>query len=604
MEPLPVHHICSSCPVTFATDGTKHRWLLTLTADSASLYSCKIDPEQEPKLCSKLRCDLKPEKGGSGNKTDSACSPPLVPLAFPRVAAFSPEGNCVALTGDDKTLRIWKFDAGGEGEGSGFAYGKEVLLQHIPKRASVLRWEDNEHLIVADRHGDVRVFSLQTDSLQATLAQNNGGAPSHKRQHREGGDGSSRSKGITDEDPSTAEACLRPRLGHVSTICDLALAPFPSHPSTSPALIITSDRDEHIRVSRWGTQRAGWVIENFLHGSRSFVGALQVVPQTREADGRHINPWALLSSDGGTTLRVWDYMEKDVQKQCIGYVELDRQLAPHVRKEALPMAVRFPKHATGSDRKGKGKSKGNSKDQCRSRAGDQVEPSGAGDDSVMNGAEAVSKDAEDESALAPRAEEEESKLAITQLELLGHGVPTHVLLCTEASSALLVLPLKSIFASSTEGLQVIQMPRPILHVHVQKDIQLQHVLIALDVRHESRSVEGSSGSINSSSKRLDDVQLLVWKDGQLQLVNDGSLPTLASLQADQAQRNKATPSVLASLDLYTALQLYEKTSAEGNQISDRHAAAPEGCVTQVGRKVAGRARNLEKIFGRSSISAT
>lgn len=125
---------------------------------------------------------------------------------------------------------------------------------------------------------------------------------------------------MDEEDEDAAEGSSRPRLGHVSMITDAILSPSQQH-------IITADRDEHIRVSRWGPKRAGWVIERFLLGSKSFVGSIaQVQEQT------------LISSDGGKYLRTWNLKTG----ACTACVDIGDQLARHFHREALPQATLRP----------------------------------------------------------------------------------------------------------------------------------------------------------------------------------------------------------------------------------------------------------------------
>ena len=94
------------------------------------------------------------------------------------------------------------------------------------------------------------------------------------------------------------DASMRILLGHVSMISSVDFIPAPS--ASSPhSFVITADRDEHIRISRWGPKRAAHVIERFLLGSNSFVGALHVLPQEAK----------LISADGGSAFRVWKLPE-------------------------------------------------------------------------------------------------------------------------------------------------------------------------------------------------------------------------------------------------------------------------------------------------------
>ena len=152
-SPLPVQYVCTS-PIVGDSEG-EFRWLLTLDSGSAWLH--KLREGRKPVLNSRCCCKTNP---------DLVEAVPLgqIPslnaaMANPRVAAFSNDGEYLAISGDEKVLRVWQLD---EPDKWVLCYPEVKLLKQLPKRAAVMFWEEScdfeaQHLIVGDRHGDVRV---------------------------------------------------------------------------------------------------------------------------------------------------------------------------------------------------------------------------------------------------------------------------------------------------------------------------------------------------------------------------------------------------------------------------------------------------------------
>lgn len=104
-------------------------------------------------------------------------------------------------------------------------------------------------------------------------------------------------------------AAITPVVGHVSMLTAMLVL-------QNQGKIITADRDEHIRVSKWPQ---GWEIEHFLLGQRKFVSALALHP---------LDPNILITAGGDDTLRMWDLttykcIRKDISaKPLIGTAEV------------------------------------------------------------------------------------------------------------------------------------------------------------------------------------------------------------------------------------------------------------------------------------------
>ena len=107
-------------------------------------------------------------------------------------------------------------------------------------------------------------------------------------------------------------------LGHVSLLTDVAFATIPTEQG-SRSYVLTSDRDEHIRVSRGPPQVH--IIENYCLGHTAFVSKL-CIPASR--------PDILISGGGDGFLFVWNWLKgKMLQKVPLGTESDSQDLAVH-----------------------------------------------------------------------------------------------------------------------------------------------------------------------------------------------------------------------------------------------------------------------------------
>ncbi|KAI9020213.1 WD40-repeat-containing domain protein [Phycomyces nitens] len=179
--------------------------------------------------------------------------------------AFSTDGTLMATTSaEEKTISIWNTSD-----------WSLKLTRTANKRVNAMQFDkDASQVIVADKHGDVTCHSIK--------------------------DGS-------EEDKAT------PILGHVSMLTDMILTPDEKY-------VITADRDEHIRVSRFPN---GYNIESFCLGHTDVVTLVRILPWNSDI---------LVSAGGDSTLRTWDFV-KGAQIQCLDIKSYIASFTPEAADE-------------------------------------------------------------------------------------------------------------------------------------------------------------------------------------------------------------------------------------------------------------------------------
>ncbi|KAM0332338.1 hypothetical protein ACHAQA_002615 [Verticillium albo-atrum] len=216
--------------------------------------------------------------------------------------------HLVAVSGHDKT--IWTFEHDGRG-------ALNMLTQRpMPKRpCTALISPDDKIILSADKFGDVYTLPLLPSPAVATEevksdVSNPDSAPAPQKQWKPQG------TNLTVHSRRNLDALLQQQshaakahalneaqqaekakfehtliIGHVSLLTAMVLAQ-----KGERRYIITADRDEHIRVSRYVPQ--AHVIEGYCLGHSHFVNAL-TIPSTR--------PDVLISGGGDSELYAWDW---------------------------------------------------------------------------------------------------------------------------------------------------------------------------------------------------------------------------------------------------------------------------------------------------------
>lgn len=162
-----------------------------------------------------------------------------------------------------------------------------ISARTFPKRpSSVTTSIDDSDLVVGDKFGDVySVPLLATDALVLSSSEAAKEAQS---------------------------ASIQPILGHVSMLVDIQIAE-----ADGKQYVITADRDEHIRVSKFPQ---AYIIDRWLFGHTEFVSELTLVPW---------KPELLLSGGGDDFLAVWNWTTGALLQKF----EIRSLLATHLTEE-------------------------------------------------------------------------------------------------------------------------------------------------------------------------------------------------------------------------------------------------------------------------------
>ncbi|KAL7936303.1 hypothetical protein V8C35DRAFT_297463 [Trichoderma chlorosporum] len=238
-------------------------------------------------------------------------------------------GHVVAITGHDKA--IWVFEHDGNGQ------LKQLSQRTMPKRPSAVAIGPDSQIISADKFGDVYAIPLliSEDGSKSSASLSSLPLPSKKSFKPTATTLTVHSKGnrlallnqikqaelaseFKDANSSSPGFELNLLLGHVSMLTALVLSEHQGR-----RYIITADRDEHIRLSRYIPH--AHIIENFCFGHKEFISDM-VVPAAK--------PDILVSGGGDEDIFVWDWLAgKQLYKASI--LSLAQEIAPETTTIAV-----------------------------------------------------------------------------------------------------------------------------------------------------------------------------------------------------------------------------------------------------------------------------
>lgn len=361
--------------------------------------------------------------------------------------------------------------------------------------------------------------------------------------------------GNDEDDDEDLDSAHSPHVGHVSMLTDFALTSFTSTSPEYPAsFIITSDRDEHIRISRWGKRRAGYIALRYLLGSTGAVGGLCVIEhrqldavrQAAQTDlARNMCRQPLLLSTDSSRLRIWSLhkdSEASGQPDCLLVVDLYDAVQQYVKIDG--------RRERGLQRHyGKGKVGGKRKEEDKADNADAA--------STKEEREGV-KGGERTATVLQR---------LTAMEVDGD---VYISFLVDGSSGLFSFSLSKILSSPAQKaaslIQVLDLGLPILSqaAEIQDGEAQARLWLTCDVRQNIRDRQSHEG-----------LRLAAWsveKQGWEEQVDGSSV-----IEKQDTFQSEGSSELANSLLLYDALALYPKQEFE-LAISVKDAIGPNGLV--------------------------
>jgi len=265
--------------------------------------------------------------------------PKIPDLTLPHVSHLittSDGKHAIAITAEDKAVRVFNVSRNGR--------LRQVSSRPMPKKSCALTLtRDQKTILTADKFGDVYALPLHPTpdykrkagitEIETAFKPSASALTVHTRGNLEALRQQQTLKQVKTkkEGPDFEHKLL---IGHVSLLTDLVIAEAELQGGQRP-FILTSDRDEHIRVSRGIPQTH--IIHNFCLGHTEFVSKLCVVPWANDV---------LVAGNGEPSLRVYDW-QRGVETQRIDlregfHNEIEACLTPDHSVDKLAVSGIWP----------------------------------------------------------------------------------------------------------------------------------------------------------------------------------------------------------------------------------------------------------------------
>ncbi|KAM0450326.1 hypothetical protein ACHAPV_003994 [Trichoderma viride] len=243
----------------------------------------------------------------------------------------TPNGShLLAVTGHDKVVWVFKHDGNGQIE--------ELSRRTMPKRPSAIAIGPSGQIICADKFGDVYALPVVIPDEDVKISASMSALPMPTKKafkptanpltvHSKGNrlallnqikqaELVNASKDATNANIPEFELHLL--LGHVSMLTALVIGEREGR-----TYILTADRDEHIRTSRYIPH--AHIIENFCFGHKEFISDMVIPPNNQDI---------LVSGGGDEYIFVWDWLAgKQLFKTSV--LSLAQEIAPETTAIAV-----------------------------------------------------------------------------------------------------------------------------------------------------------------------------------------------------------------------------------------------------------------------------